>query len=252
MRKLIILLFVLSISCRNTTKNTTDNLVLPIQNKIDTSLLQNDNSKTIPDSINTFKVDDYPVTNEMLRKFYNDNPALKIQGGNIFSLEKVWFTNDTLNQTLVFELYTDFHRFYIYHFQNDNIPSGLIKHMTLYVSSGNEFKAANYQQKETFFQDFVKSSKRISQKYFTTKKGFNLNDSKAKAIKVYGQPDKKTIENGIECYEWNYFGDYIFNSNGEKIDLKGKPVAKDSFGYHVIMYFDNEKLISLILSNDIP
>jgi len=53
----------------------------------------------------------------------------------------------------------------------------------------------------------------------------------------------------MEELEWNFIGDVFYDG---KSDLHGKPLAKDSFGHHVIMYFKKSRLIGLILYNDIP
>lgn len=257
MRKLTFILLIVLVSCSTRHHDSQKNQVVSTDKNNDT-IKHNTESIELADSIKTFAVDDYPVTNEMFSDLYKDNEALKIKSGQIFSLDKAWFTNDTLNQTLVFELYTDYHRLMIFHFQNTDIPTGIIKRMELDISKSkfdNVFDTASYQQKETFFKVFIKSSKLIDQIYFTTNKGFKLSDSKEKVIKFYGKPDKVNMDNGIECCEWDFYGEYNlvgeFASN-EKIDLKGKPVAKSSFGHHLIMYFRNNVLIGLIMRNDIP
>ncbi len=256
MRKLTFILLILLVSCSNRNNNSEKNQITSTNKNNDTIKQDNENIK-LTDSIKTFVVDDYPVTNDMISDLYKDNEDLKIKSGQIFSLDKAWYTNDTLKQTLVFELYTDYHRLTIFHFQNTDIPTGIIKRMELDISKSkfdNVFDTASYQQKETFFNGFIKSSKHLNQIYFTTNKGFKLSDSKDKVISFYGKPDKVNVDNGIECYEWDFYGEY--NPGGEfvhneKIDLKGKPVAKSSFGYQLIMYFRNNMLIGLIMHNDI-
>lgn len=73
------------------------------------------NVVSISDTIKRFVVDDYPVTNEMLIDKTSNNSSYKKQSGQTYSYDKAWFGNDTLKQTLVFELYTDYHRMVIYH-----------------------------------------------------------------------------------------------------------------------------------------
>lgn len=53
----------------------------------------------------------------------------------------------------------------------------------------------------------------------------------------------------VEKLEWEFIGDESYD---RKSDLKGKTLAKDSFGHQIIMYFKKDKLIGLILHNDIP
>lgn len=84
-------------------------------NNLKNATIGRHNKKVVSkDSLRFFTVDDFPVTNRMFRKIYNHNQSFKMKSGKIYSLDKAWFTNDTLDQTLVFELYTDFFRTDIY------------------------------------------------------------------------------------------------------------------------------------------
>jgi hypothetical protein len=206
----------------------------------------------LPDSIKTITPDDYPVTNEMFREIYNADQLMKIKSGDIYSISKAWFTNDTLNQTLVFELYTDFHRFFTYHFQNENILDTIISQIKLYHQTTSGYETVSMNEKKPFFSGIIQGSKRISQKYFISNKGLKLNDNRKRLIDIYGEPDKKYPYKDIECNEWSYYGDAIYRVNKNNIDLKGKKLAKNSFGYEVKAYFKNDRLIGIILINDIP
>lgn len=166
--------------------------------------------------------------------------------GKITSGEKAWFTNDTLKETLVFELYTDGHRLVTYHFYNDDIPIDLIDRIELHAKSG---ELANRQQKLQDFKGFLQQSIKIDEKYFTTNKGLLLGDSKEKVLKIYGQPHKKSKKNGIEKLEWSFVGDLLYDG---KKSLHGKPLAKNNYGHQAYLFFKNEKLIGQILHNDIP
>lgn len=203
-------------------------------------------SVSIPDTIRKFVVDDYPVTNEMLAGKTSDNSSYKKQSGQTISYDKVWFSNDTLKQTLVFELYTDDHRLVTYHFFSNDVPTDLINRMELHIDGG---ELALDKQKLNDFGGFLRQTTRINSSYFITDKGFRLGDTKHKAIETYGNPDKQTTTAGIEKLEWLFIGD---NSYDSKTDLKGKPLADNSFGHQIIMYFRNGKLIGQILFNDIP
>lgn len=201
---------------------------------------------SISDTIKKFVVDDYPVTNEMLGEGTGQNSRNEKQSGQLLSHDKVWFGNDTLKQTLVFELYTDYHRLAIYHFLDNDIPTDIISIMELHISGG---KLASEEQKLEDFDGFLKQTEKINSSYFVSNKGFRLGCIKQKAIEVYGNPDKQTNTAGLERLEWNFIGDEFYD---DKIDLKGKPIAENSFGYQVIMYFRNGKLIGQILVNEIP
>jgi hypothetical protein len=200
----------------------------------------------IADTIKRFVVDDYPVTNTMLADKTGNNSAHKKQSGQTYSFDKAWFTNNTLNQTIVFELYTDYHRMVTYHFYNKDIPTELIDRMELHVNGG---ELATKKQKLKDFNGFLNQATKIDSSYFVTNKGFRLGDTKQKATESFGNPDKQSMNAGVEKLEWEFIGDEFYDG---KSDLKGKPLAKDSFGHQILMYFKEGKLVGLILYNDIP
>lgn len=197
------------------------------------------------DTTKKIEVDDYPVTNEMFGADVKQN-GREIKSGEVYSGDKVWFTNQSLNQTLVFELYTDDFRNAIFHFLNNDVPKDLIKEMEL--SNAERFPAAE-NLKVKYFKGFIKKALPIKAWYFKTKKGFALGDPKDNVIKKYGKPDKVSITDGIERCEWDFEGD---DENDTKTSSNGKPLARGSYGYQVIMFFRNNKIIGIILHNDIP
>ncbi len=215
------------------------------QSTIQTTRNRSVMSRSHADTIKTFIVDDYPVPDKMFGRDIKGN-AREIKSGSVRSLDKVWFSNADLEQTLVFELYTDDFRNVTFHFFTNDVPAGLIKIMELHTTVG-EFAPENLKRK--YFSGFTRLAKPIASKYFTTDKGFRLGDKKDKAINVYGRPDKKSLSHDIETYEWDFIGDALYD---KKTDLKGKPLAEDNFGHQVTMFFRNDQLIALILHNDIP
>ncbi|SHN41236.1 hypothetical protein SAMN05216311_112215 [Chitinophaga sp. CF418] len=186
----------------------------------------------ISDTVKRFVVDDYPITNVMLDDKTSGNPTRKIQSGSIYSDEKVWFTNDTLNQTIVFELYTDHYRGITYHFYNNDVTADLIDRIELYENG----EPATIKQKLKNFNGFLSQATRIDSRYFATNKGFRLGDTKQKATKTYGNPHKKSMHNGVEKLEWDFVNIPLVHS----------------FGHHIVMYFKKGRLIRLILYNDVP
>ena len=176
----------------------------------------------------------------------DNSSSYKKISGKTQSLDKAWFTNDTLKQTLIFEMYTDGHRLVTYHFLNNEIPTELIDKIELHTSEG---ELATKQQKTNDFKGFLLQSIKIGSKYFTTDKGLKLGDTKQKILKIYGQPNKRTSINEIEKFEWTFVGDILYDG---KEDLKGKPLAKDNYGHQAYLFFKNGKLIRQILHNDIP
>lgn len=187
--------------------------------------------------------DDYPVSNDMLKE--GDKT---IKSGEVISHDKTWFTNDTLKQTLVFEIYTDYHRLCIFNFYNNNIPTSLIDNMELHISTG---QLASQQQKQKYFEGFLNVSRKIKKSYFITYKGFKLGDRKDKALQIYGKPNNCSITNGLEECVWKFDGDYTEN----EVDSKAKKrtlFAKDSYGFSVRMFFSANKLVAMVIMNEIP
>lgn len=198
------------------------------------------------DTFKRFVVDDFPVTDDMLEDKAGNNSSFLQKSGDIQSLDKVWFTNDTLKQVLIFELATDKHRMAIFNFYKNDIPKDLINRMELSTDSGD---TASLQQKQKNFKGFINSAIKINQPYFTTNKGFHLGDNKQKILAVYGNPDVKTTNDDIEMFEWDFIGDLLYDG---RANLKGKPLAKDNYGHQATMFFRNDKLIAVIFHNDIP
>ncbi len=104
-------------------------------------------------------------------------------------------------------------------------------------------------QKLKDFNGFLKQTTKINSSNFITDKGFRLGDTRQKAIDFYGKPDKQTSNVGVEKLEWEFVGDTVYDG---KTDLKGKPLAEESFGHQIVMYYKDGKLIGQILHNDIP
>jgi len=191
------------------------------------------------DSTLTFRVDDYPVKNEM----FKGNYGLK-KSGKIISFDKVWFTHREINQTLVFELYTDYHRLIIYHFDNNIIPAMITNRMELHIEGG---ELATKQQKTKYFNGLVKQSIEVDENNFISEKGVYLGMPRKKAIEIYGTPDEQETESQFEILKWEFDGDAFNKNTNQK-----KPIARDSFGHSVTMIFRNDSLVGHILFNDIP
>lgn len=188
--------------------------------------------------------DDYPVTNTMFERDYTEKNR-EPKSGSIYSFDKLWYRNDSLKEVLVFELYTDYYRNIIFHFKSNDIPKDLIKEMDL---TTEEREPAGEKLKEKYFPGFIKLAHKISSKYLRTNKGFRLGDSKGKAIKTYGKPDKISDKEGIEKCEWYYVGDSFYDPKKDA----GKKIALSSYDHQMSMFFRNNILIAIILHNEIP
>ena len=201
--------------------------------------------KPVPDTAKKFVVDDFPVSDGMFGRDVKGN-AREIRSGEIRSMDKVWFTNDSLHQTLVYELYTDNFRMDIFLFSNDKIPKGLISSMELHTPEGH---LATDRQKQKFFSGFIPHARKIKPRYFVSDKGIKIGTEKQAILKLYGKPNESSRTGEIEMLGWDFIGDILYDG---KTSLKGHPLAKDSFGHHATMFFQDDKLIGMNLHNDIP
>jgi hypothetical protein len=203
----------------------------------------NDDAVTIHDTLKRFMADDYPVTDSMFGSMINKT---ELKSGKLRSLDKLWFSNNNIGQVLVFELYTDNHRLSTYHFYNTHIPPQLIRNMELNLEDGD---TASPSQKWEDFKGFLSRAQHIHERYFTTNKGCKLGDGIDKAIGIYGAPDRSETSSGVTAYYWEFPGELLYDG---KTDLKGKPLVTDNYGHQVSMFFRKNKLVGLILHNDIP
>lgn len=190
--------------------------------------------------IQKIAIDDFRVTNEMSKA----NSANRKEG-SLYSYSKAWF-RDSSNQVLIFELYTDYHRLKTILFSHW-MTEELINEVELNTANGD---LATYQQKFQYFHFFIAKAKAIPQDYFTSNKEFKLGDNnKELAIKTYGKPDSVAAEKNYEIYFWTLNGDIAPTQANVK---SNKPLAENSFGHKITMYYKDEKLIGLILYNSIP
>lgn len=203
----------------------------------------------------TLVVDDYPVTVDMLRTSGWHN----VHNGNLQSYDMAWFKNDTLKQVLAVYLATDYHHFYTFHFYANNIPADLLSGLpiiyghdtTIAGRQAYEQAQATLPQKQCCMQGFIDSANVIATKYFTTQKGFKLGDTKDKAVRMYGLPDSVSTTQGLQKCQWFYRGDIIAEED-RPLYIQANRVARNSFGHTITMYFKNEKLVAMVLFNDIP
>lgn len=253
MKKLLIITVILTLSflsCKNSElRNENENISTISKPNSKDSLGKSIVKDTVllNDTIKRFIVDEYPVTYEMIadQKVEKESTYQKIVGKTL-SFDKAWFTDKTRKQTLIFQMYTDGYRSVTYHFLNDEIPKELIDIIEFHTAEG---ELASKKQIVNDFKGFLLQSIKIDSKYFTTSKGLKLGDTKQRIIEIYGQPHEKTANNGIEKFEWTFVGDLLYDG---KEDLKGKPLAKESYGHQAYLYFKNGKLIAQILHNYIP
>ncbi len=190
------------------------------------------------------KIDTYPVSKEMLKDNINSNNI-----GDVYTLDQVWFTNDTLNETIIFELDTDYHRFITYHFKNDQIPTSILKEIVIYTKDG---KSSNIpisdSLKTNYLPKLVGSSTKIDSKYFLSELGHYLGENKDLSMELYGKPNSISKIDEYKILRWNFEADPNYIGSESKIQR----YALGSFGYELTMIYVNGKLIGRIIMDDIP
>jgi hypothetical protein len=187
--------------------------------------------------------DNYLIPNSIFK--HVDHP--KNQSGGLISYDAIWFTNNRLGETLVFELGTDDVHLAVYHFMNKDIPNELIEELSLDNEEGNY---ASDKLRKDNLPGLIDSAKRISSKYFTSCHGYKIGDGKQLALDLYGKPDSIKHSSDYEIYSWYFMGDQELEY--KKNTEPSKPIVKDSWGYSVKMFFRNDRLIAMVFLNSIP
>lgn len=230
----IFLLWIFFISCEPNNTESKDQLVAKGE-------ISNSDKIEAIDTLSTFEIDDFPIEDKILKE---NSKEITVNG--VISVDKVWFRNEEDNNVLVINLYTDYFRSSIFHFDPNNCPNSLIHSIELNTKNG---ELVDNQIKEKVFPNFVKKATQIQNSYFKTQKGVSLGDKKDKVFSIYGKPDESSSESDYEVFGWFFLGDEFYN---QKMDLNNIRIAKNSFGHQVKMYFKKGKLVAQILQNNIP
>lgn len=189
---------------------------------------------------NMVEVDVYPVPEiEVLHEF-------SMQSGNTFANNQLWLKNDSLNQVLVSAEYGDYGEFIDVHFYKNKVPKDLIHRMEFTTEDGELVENA---QKEMDFDGIASQATPMTASVFESANGLRLGDRKEESIRLYGEPHQTEVTEGIERLEWKFSGEHDFDPKELK---KGERIARDSFGFEVIQYYENGKLIAQMLLRAMP
>lgn len=193
--------------------------------------------------------DDFPVTDDMLAANRN---IVKVEGLSLEGL--IFFKNTALKQAIIFEPYTDYHRYLTYLFYYDNIPSELTEVMELHNKNGDYVPN---KEKKAAIEKIVAKTPEIRARYFMSDKKIVLGESKEKVLVHYPyEPYTVTKNNNIETFKWQFEGDNelgdISISEEDEGEKNNNPRVQNSYGHEVTMIFENNVLIALIIFNNIP
>jgi hypothetical protein len=192
------------------------------------------------DSITYIRKETYPITNEMLR-----NGKWPVRSMDILSFEQIWFKNKDASEIIVIGLGTDLYRTNILHIAVRDLPAEIWQY--LYLSDTTENRATAAQIKKAL-PGFIKQARTIDSTYFVSKKRVQLGITTPQyAINLYGKPDS-VLRGSVDKYVWRFEGDIMPDMRNYKKHI----LVKDSFGYSIIMYFKQEKLIAQMLKDDMP
>ena len=215
-------------------------------NKNTDKLFKNTNStnNTI-DSIKTFEVDDFPISEAMIRK-----EPTTIESNNLKAFDQIWFKNKNSNQILIYNLYTDFHKINIFLFDENHINDSILSYIHLNRMNGD---LASLEEKKIALNNFIEKAKELDESFFESNKKIKLGTSKKNAVSIYNQPEIQNKYSDFEILKWEYYGDEYLKEYPEEINLNNhKIIAKNSFGHRIEMIFKENKLIAMNLFNDIP
>lgn len=229
MRKASILLLLFSIffsSCQQ-------------QKKDEEVAMEDSDLKSAEELVKPFFADNYPVIDKMFGKPTSSRP---VTTAHLRSENTAWFTNDSLQQTLMFILFSDNSRLVTACFDHKNVPSEVFSKMDF---SDNHNYPSNEEDRLLYYKEFFSSAKKIDTKYFISNMGFKIGDPKEKAIKKYGKPDSIRVVEGFDKYFWNPAGAQITRQNVPEKDL----LLIDEKKQFITMYFKNNKLATMILDN---
>ena len=215
-----------------------------IQSKKDILIATKTNEIPLFVKNDTVNMDEFSVTDSMIRSSLRE-----IQIDSVISYMS-WFYNEKTKQVLLFEFGTDLYRVETYLFSEEYIKERFPSFL---------FQRRPYQKNvvicekdaKTYFPKFIEQSKRINRSFFISKRGLKIGENISKIIEQNGKPDTIMLDKKIEMYKWKYRGD--LNDWDTEAEIKAnRKIARDSFGYQVILYVKNEKVIGIRLFKEIP
>ncbi|MEM7373120.1 MAG: hypothetical protein AAF587_31140 [Bacteroidota bacterium] len=197
-------------------------------------------TSSIEKSARSLIVDDYPFTEAELKDGYQP-----LKTNDCISYDNAWFYNDSLEQVILVNLYTDFHKMGIYHFSTQDIPPALLSQLPLHQPNG---EWASEQTKQDNLPQMIQQGQALPASFFTSNNGFRIGTHQMEAIHQYGSPHQQSKLGEFELLVWTYQGDFM----APYTEVHTYPMAQNSFGHQVHMFFKEELLVGMILINDAP
>lgn len=171
--------------------------------------------------------DSYDIPKPMLEKVNT------IRTKNISVDRTVWFTNDTLRETLVYEIFRKDRKLFIYHFMNKFLPEAMLNQMVFFDTAAQTY--ATLEQKQAAIPELVKQAQRLPASFFSTSRNLHMGDALQKVIAAYGNPQRittYTYDNNVKAYEWSFD---IRTAEGE------------SSMQEITLYFRKDKLVAALI-----
>ncbi len=193
----------------------------------------------------TITMDDFPVTDLMLRNNLKD-----VQIDSIISFDKAWFYNQKNKQVLIFEFATDYYRMETYLFSEEYLKEYMPSFL-FHKKSNKQYTALSEKEAEIYLPKFITQSKRCDASFFCSIKELKIGEKIQNVIEKNGRPDTIMYGKKIEIYRWEYRGD--LNDWNTEAEIKAnKKIARNSFGYQVTLHTKNERIIGIHLFKEIP
>lgn len=241
---------------------------------------ENNNVESIKqkDTVPFIELDYFPVTENIFRKstaIQKNNPEFVINSG-----EEFWYTDKNNYKILIFEVGTDYHRITQALFDKRKIPEKIFNHLSIHIKTDtlpnktSQYRLLNEKESSLLFKRIKPENNIIDDKYFSTKKGFKLGAKKNKAIEIYGKPDSIVNNKNIEILYWNFIGfefavnnkkDSIIDNrviietewvikeiNDENSNYYQKPLLNGGYKPGIIMFFNDNELIGIELTDIVP
>jgi hypothetical protein len=197
--------------------------------------------------LHAIEEDSYPIENERLTKYYG---SIGSQDCNSFDI--AWFVNNKKDQALVIWLHTDYHKIRSLHFNPGDIPDLVLKYIDLHyrnTENSGLWKPLPLLEKRRCMEHFLENAESIPSRYFVTVQGFTLGMYSQDAIEHYGSPHSVETTPEDKIFSWEYAAD---PSLAGRQPEEGKAYAKNSFGYHIKILFENDKAVAIVMASLSP
>jgi hypothetical protein len=175
-------------------------------------------------------IDNYELPPET----YIENYASKDSVDSVISFAQMWLKDS--DEVLIYSFYTDFFIEKVVHIDLETIDDLMLKEISLYRLERNVNKPADIKTVREYFPKFLRKAKPLPPNLKSTIRGLRLGDDILKTKRLYGEPQNREEMNGFMIYTWELPYD-------QKVEY---------FGQKISIFFQNAKVVSIIIGNEPP